>query len=162
MVMDKQALIERLAQVANQMVAQMRMTGVQDWSEIDLTMPQLRALVFLAQEPRRMGDLAASLGTSVSATTSLVERLEGKELAERRHDPLDRRVVVCHLAPQGRAVLDRFWQLRRRHLEAVADLLTPAELTEVIEAMELLVAVLARHTGDQHALADADSLGVRA
>jgi DNA-binding MarR family transcriptional regulator len=144
----KRELVERLVSVADRMAAQTRTSAMREWSDVELTMPQLRALGFLAHAPRRMGDLAAFLGSSVSSTTSLVERLEGKGLAERTHDPVDRRVVKCHLTSPGRALMDRFWRMQRLHLESVADALTAAELAQVVEALELLSSALERHAVD--------------
>jgi DNA-binding MarR family transcriptional regulator len=144
------------------MAAQTRKSAMQDWSEVELTMPQLRALGFLAHAPRRMGDLAAFLGSSVSSTTSLVERLEGKGLAERTHDPVDRRVVMCHLTEQGRELIDRFWRMQRLQLESVADIQTFGELTQVVDALELMAAALERHADAQERATGTGSLAVRA
>ncbi|HEY8598911.1 MAG TPA: MarR family transcriptional regulator [Thermomicrobiales bacterium] len=118
--------------------------SMQDWSELDLTMPQLRTLGFLARDPCRMGEVAAYLGSSVSSATSLVERLEGKDLVKRVHDPIDRRVVMCHLTPRGRELVDRFWRMQRLKLESVADLLSIDELARVTEGVELLAAAFER------------------
>ena len=158
----KQELVERLVAVADRMAAHARKSAMQEWSEVELTMPQLRALGFLAHSPRRMGDLAAFLGSSVSSTTSLVERLEGKSLAERTHDPVDRRVVMCHLTPPGRELMDRFWRMQRLHLESVADILSNDELAQVVEAMELLATALERHAAEQDRPVGTGSLAVRA
>ncbi len=158
----KQELVEQLVAVANRMSAQTRKSAMQEWSEIELTMPQLRALGFLAHSPRRMGDLAAFLGSSVSSTTSLVERLEGKALVERTHDPIDRRVVMCHLTPPGRELMERFWRLQRLHLESVADLLDLGELAQVVEAMELLSNALERHHSENDRPLGTGSLAARA
>lgn len=155
--LDKQQLVERLTRAADRMAAKTRHTALQDWSEIDLTMPQLRALGFLGQAPHRMSDIATHLGSSVSAATSLVERLEGKGLVERVHDPVDRRVVMCHLTVEGRALIERFWRMQRLRLESVADLLSAEELVRVVEAVELLVAAFERRaesTREEHAAAD--------
>ena len=162
MAITKQAWVDRLVAVADRMAAQTRKSAMQDWSEVELTMPQLRALGFLAHSPRRMGDLAAFLGSSVSSTTSLVERLEGKGLVERTHDPIDRRVVMCHLTPPGRELMDRFWRMQRLHLESVADILSIAELAQVVEAMELLATALERHAVAQDRPVGAGSLVARA
>lgn len=158
----KQVLTERLVAVADRMAAHSRKSAMQDWSEVELTMPQLRALGFLAHAPRRMGDLAAFLGSSVSSTTSLVERLEGKSLVERLHDPVDRRVVMCHLAQPGRELMDRFWRMQRLHLESVADILSLSELSQVVDAMELLATALERHATEQDRPVGTGSLAVRA
>ena len=135
---------------------------MQDWSEVEMTMPQLRALGYLAHGARRMGDLAAFLGSSVSSTTSLVERLEGKNLVERTHDPIDRRVVMCHVTPPGRELMDRFWRMQRMQLESVADILNLGELTQVVEAMELLSNALERHAAENDRPVGTGSLATRA
>lgn len=159
---ERQGLVERLIAITERMATHSRKAAMEGWSDIELTMPQLRALGYLAHAPRRMGDLAAYLGSSVSSTTSLVERLEGKGLVERLHDPTDRRVVVCHLTGQGHELMDRFWRMQRLRLEAVADLLTTEELAQVIAAMELLESALARHAADQGPTIGSGSLAVRA
>jgi DNA-binding MarR family transcriptional regulator len=158
----KQELVERLVAVADRMAAHTRKSAMQDWSEVEMTMPQLRALGYLAHSPRRMGDLAAFLGSSVSSTTSLVERLEGKNLVERTHDPIDRRVVMCHVTPPGRELMDRFWRMQRMQLESVADILNLGELTQVVEAMELLSNALERHAAEHDRPVGTGSLAARA
>lgn len=159
---ERQGLVERLIAVTDRMAAHSRKAAMEGWSDIELTMPQLRALGFLAHAPRRMGDLAAYLGSSVSSTTSLVERLEGKGLAERMHDPTDRRVVMCALTVQGQELMDRFWRMQRLRLEAVADILTTDELAQVIAAMELMEAALARDAARQEPPVSSDALAARA
>ncbi len=149
---DKHVLIERLTAAADRMSEKMRQStmreSMQDWSELDLTMPQLRTLGFLARDACRMGEVAAYLGSSVSSATSLVERLEGKELVKRVHDPIDRRVVMCHLTPRGRELVDRFWRIQRLKLESVADLLNIEELGRVTEAVELLAGAFERRAAE--------------
>ena len=148
----KQALVDRLGRAADRMSEKMRqktMTrSMQDWSQVDLTMPQLRTLSFLAREPRRMGDIAAFLGSSVSSATSLVERLEGKDFVRRVHDPIDRRVVMCHIAPAGKELTDRFWHMQRLQLESVADILSVEELAQVVAGIEILATAFERRAVD--------------
>ena len=151
----KREFIERLGRLGDRMSALMRGAG-QDWAEIELTMPQLRALSLLNEAPQRMSDVAAHLGSSLSSATSLIERLEGKGLVERVHDPGDRRVVMCHLTASGRAEVERFWQIKRSRLEALADILTPEELATIVEALEVLSSALERHSRRQDAVAAGD------
>lgn len=155
----RRSLIDRLAAAADRMSVKMRRSviqeSVQDWSDIDLTMPQLRTLSFLAHMPRRMGEVAAYLGSSVSSATSLVERLEGKALVERVHDPVDRRVVMCYLAPAGQELVERFWRLQRVQIEKVADILDADELPQVVTSMEILAAAFERWAQAANAKAEA-------
>ena len=154
---QKQELSERLERAVNRMYRQSRSAAMKDWAEIDLTMPQLRALGFLHDAPQRMSDIAAFLNSSVSSATSLVERLEGKRLVERVHDPVDRRVVMCHLTANGQVELDRVWRAQRLHRETMVEILTPDELAKVVEVMELLGTAFERHAAAQAAVPAQDA-----
>ncbi len=147
--LDRQALLDRFERAAERMATQTRVAAMKDWSEIDLTMSQLRAMGFLGDTPKRMGDIAAFLGSSVSSATSLIERLAAKGLVERVHDPIDRRVVMCHVTASGRVELDRIWRAQRLHREMLADILTLEELEKVIEVLELLANAVERRALSQ-------------
>jgi DNA-binding MarR family transcriptional regulator len=156
----KQALIERLAHAADRLAIKMRRSviqeSMQDWSELELTIPQLRTLGLLAHSSRRMGEVASCLGSSVSSATSLIERLEGKALVERVHDPVDRRVVICHLTPDGQELMERFWRLQRLKVEQVVDLLDEKDLTKVVTAVEIMADAFERSAqgSDVHVASD--------
>ena len=106
--------------------------------DVDLTMPQIRALDLLAGEPHRMSDLAAALGTSLQATTSLIDRLVDKALVERIHDPADRRVVICRLTSAGNEEMERFYRISQGRMDILVDLLTDDELDTIISAFRML------------------------
>lgn len=132
------ALMDRLAVAAG-------LVAAAGWPELELTMPQLRALARLRLGACRMGAIAEHLGTGLPAATSLVERLEAKGLVVRRADAVDRRVVRCHLTDLGAAQLEQFWRMEQAEIEAVAGLLTESELDRVVDAVELLALALDRH-----------------
>lgn len=159
---DRQALLERFERAAERMATQSRVAAMKDWSEIDLTMSQLRAMGFLGDAPKRMGDIAAFLGSSVSSATSLIERLAAKGLVERVHDPIDRRVVMCHVTASGRVELDRIWRAQRLHREMLADILTLDELEKVIEVIELMANAIERRAKRQQEAVEDESAGVAA
>jgi DNA-binding MarR family transcriptional regulator len=141
---QKEALAERLQQVSNRLSRQMRTSSLEEWSQAELTIPQLRTLVLLNDGPQRMGEIAAYLGTSLSATTAMIERLETKHLVERGHDLSDRRVVTCRLTPSGRAEAERLWKIHELRLAAVVETLDLAELKQVVDAMELMASAFER------------------
>ena len=138
------ALAAELERHSQRLAATMREPAAHEWPDIELTIPQLRTLGFLKQGPRRMGDIAAHLGSSLSAATVMVERLEGKGLAARSHDPADRRVVVCRLTDAGQDALGRFWRLQRLRLTELADLLTIPELERLLDATRIIAEALER------------------
>ncbi|MFD5468270.1 MarR family winged helix-turn-helix transcriptional regulator [Kitasatospora sp. NPDC127059] len=57
--------------------------------------------------PLRLSELTASEQVTQPAITQLVTRLERDGLVRRGPDPTDRRAVLVHLTPAGRAVVDR-------------------------------------------------------
>lgn len=69
--------------------------------EHDLTPMQGRLLCGLAEQPRRMMDLAQLLGIEKAALTGLVHRAERRGLVERAAVPGDRRVVHVTLTDDG-------------------------------------------------------------
>src|SRR5438105_2142454 len=72
------------------------------WMEIDLTLPQLRTLLILAEEgPLVIGQIAQRLGIGLSTGGHLVDRLVQAGLAERMEDSEDRRRTLARLTPAG-------------------------------------------------------------
>lgn len=71
------------------------------WMEIDLTLPQLRTLLVLAEGPLVIGKVAQRLGVGLSTGGHLVDRLVQAGLAERTEDTGDRRRTLARLTPAG-------------------------------------------------------------
>ena len=67
----------------------------------DVTVAQCLALQRLQGSPGGVSTLAAYLGTSVSATTRLVQGLEKRDWVQRRADPEDGRRVQLELTDAG-------------------------------------------------------------
>ncbi len=70
-------------------------------------------------EPPTIGDIAAELRLRHHSAVELVDRAEQRGLVERRHDPVDRRVVRLHLTRTGRSKLRA---LSLGHVEELARL----------------------------------------
>ncbi|MBQ11407.1 MAG: hypothetical protein CMJ45_07650 [Planctomyces sp.] len=134
----KEALVEQMGDLVQQMYAQCRSESMEGWTELELTMPQLHTMALLSQGPQRMGVIAWRLSSSQSAATSMIDRLVDKGLVERVPDKDDRRVVACQLTSPGREEMERLWRINRMRISLIADHLTIEELGRVVEAMELL------------------------
>src|SRR5260370_39648649 len=77
-------------------------TAIGGWMEIDLTLPQLRTLLILAEEgPLVIGQIAQRMGIGLPTGGHLVDRLVQAGLAERAEDPEDRRRTLAQLTPKG-------------------------------------------------------------
>jgi DNA-binding MarR family transcriptional regulator len=85
------------------------------------------AVVYLAQQERRPTQLAEHLHLTPAGTTSLVDRLEGAGLAERRSGVLasDRRAVLVRLTPRGRRAVDDLVALLLPHRARLVEAFEP-------------------------------------
>jgi DNA-binding MarR family transcriptional regulator len=94
------------------------------WSELDLTLLQLKAIYFLwARGPLTLTEFAALVAIRLASASALVERLVRLGLVCRRADTADRRQVRLAVTPEADALLGR--------LEAVSD----AQLREALGRM---------------------------
>ncbi|ODU26963.1 MAG: MarR family transcriptional regulator [Pseudonocardia sp. SCN 73-27] len=86
----------------------------------DVTLPQYRALVVLAQRGGlRPADLAHLLAVNRSTASRMCERLVGKGLVERDRSDADRREVALTLTERGRALVDDVTRRRREELRTL-------------------------------------------
>jgi DNA-binding MarR family transcriptional regulator len=88
--------------------------------DLDVTLPQFRALVVVATRgPVNAGYLADELGVHPSSVTRLCDRLTNKGLLERAPRPESRREIVLSLTPAGRRVVDEVTASRRRDIRRI-------------------------------------------
>jgi MarR family transcriptional regulator, organic hydroperoxide resistance regulator len=108
--------------------------------ELELHPGQAIVLRLLA-EPRKMSELAGAMHCDNSNVTGIVDRLEERNLVERRPADDDRRVKLIAITPAGNRLRDR---LNRRLAE-------PPEPLTRLSASDLrdLRRILAKVTGDQ-------------
>jgi DNA-binding MarR family transcriptional regulator len=136
---DRREWTDRLVSAAEYLNRRTLSERLEAWAQLGMTTPQVKTLVFLDERgPARMGMIASHLGTSLSATTSVVDRLVQKGMLDRASDPTDRRVVVCELTSGGRDAVDRFWRLGEERLVPAAEQLGSEDLRAVVHGLELL------------------------
>src|SRR5919199_2353532 len=112
-----------------------------EWLEVDLTMPQLKVLFLLySAGSASMGQLAASLGVTLSTVTGIVDRLVEHAMVVREEDPHDRRLVVCRLTSEGAAIAERLNHAGNSRLAAVLGRLSLDQLRCVVDGLQLLTA----------------------
>ena len=135
----RKELTDRFINVVEYLNRRMHSGHLDEWHGQDITIPQIKTLILLEQmEPLRMGIIAGRLGTTLSATTSIVDRLVEKNLVDRDSDPRDRRVVLCKLTDQGREETMRFWRVGREKMLKTLGILEDPQLESVVQALELL------------------------
>lgn len=86
--------------------------------------------------------VADDLGVSLSAVTALIDRLCKVDLASRRRDDKDRRLVRLEITPTGKEKVKICDDSRRRVLAKYFGKLTENDLTRLIEINEKFVQIL--------------------
>lgn len=104
----------------------------------DLTLPQYRVLVFLAQRQRPATDVAALLGVTPSTVTSVVDGLVSRGFVERSTDPEDRRRVVLSITRSGERVMLHGDELVAVQLERLLKWVDPSEAEHAVVGLEIL------------------------
>lgn len=88
-----------------------------------------------ANGPSKMTDLAEELGTTMSAVTSIVDKMIQSRLVERRRSDEDRRVVRVSLRDEGVKMVLRVNKERRRMAEQMFSVLEKAEKKEYLRLL---------------------------
>lgn len=93
--------------------------------ETGLTFNQIRAINFLADEKRYLGDIARDRSVSPASASSLIDSLEEDGLVIRENDPMDGRRILVGLTKKGR---DCYNEMRVMSYEILTELV--ANLTD--------------------------------
>ena len=109
------------------------------WLSVDLTMPQLKSLIFVTKRNgATSGQIANSLGVGLSTITGVVDRLTEQGMVTRHEDPRDRRVTRVVPSPRGRELVEELLQFRNETISAIVSRLTTEQLDTVETAFQYL------------------------
>src|SRR5882672_4655699 len=102
---DRVQLIKRILDCSGLLFQNMRPTQNQAWLTINLTMPQLKALMCVAANTNGAPSvhIARRLGVGLSTITGIVDRLAEHDMVTRQEDTEDRRITQVRPTPRGRA-----------------------------------------------------------
>ncbi len=110
------------------------------WDERGITLPQLRILFRIRQQPGiGVRDLAQALGVSASNVTQQVDKLVTRGLISRTDRPEDRRHVALRLTPEGEHVAGEISLAARAYVRRLLEGLSPAEQDDLTRLLERLV-----------------------
>jgi DNA-binding MarR family transcriptional regulator len=120
------------------------------WLDLDLTLPQLRALFAVR---RRSGctvsELATSIDRRLAATSALVNRLVRAGLLQRVVDPSDRRRVRLELTDEAERMLSAVDQRAADRFAAVLGRMSPRGREALTTALTELVELLSSSDADE-------------
>lgn len=122
-------LIRRLHQIAVGLF-------VQETESLGVTPMQYAALQTVARQPGMdQRSLSRAIALDASTTGGVLDRLEARQLIERRTSPADRRVRLLHLTPAGLTLLE---QITPMMLQAQQRILAPLSASQRQQFMALL------------------------
>lgn len=114
--------------------------SVRAMADAGLTMPQVSALhILMFEGPQSVGDLGTDLGHSMSATSSLVQRLVEQGLVTRTEDSADRRQKRVELTAAGRKFVERLMKARQKELRAGLEHIGPETRVDLQRVMRRIV-----------------------
>ena len=117
---DSENLVQRFRDVAQFLNRMYFHEQVDMLGGVDLTMPQVKTLALLeTRGPLCMTSMAFLMSRTVSAMTSIIDRLVEKGLVARQSGPPDRRRVNCALTNQGKLTMVQFWAVSEGRRECV-------------------------------------------
>ncbi len=109
-----------------------------------LTLPQVKALIFLYDNgDRSMTELANGLAVSLPSASELVDRLIDRGLVDRMTDPADRRRVLVSLTEPAIGYGRRIHDLRRLQASFALDRMPAEERACFVRSVRALAAALA-------------------
>ncbi len=110
----EEALVKEALREQQRLAQFMRAATTPAWLQLDLTIAQVKGLLYVASAGRAtIGELARALGTGQPASSALVERLVQVGLVRRDEDPSDRRRALVQLTRRGEALVEQLEQAGR-------------------------------------------------
>lgn len=106
-------------------------------AEVDLTLPQYRALLFLGSGTAAPSTLAGQLAVTRPTITALMDGLVARGLVRRRQDPEDRRRTEHLITPEGSRSLRDADRVVAQRLASIAGHLSSREATRAREGLAL-------------------------
>src|SRR5689334_6091566 len=100
--------------------------------DVDLTMPQFRALVMIRRWGRQTGrELARRLGVTPGTLVPLIDRLEEQGYLRRVPSLDDRRVTWLELTPKAERLFQRLWGMGAARVAGAVARLLPGERADL-------------------------------
>ena len=121
---------------------------------LELNRTDLRCLDWLFDGPKSAGQLAAAIGLSTAATTTLVDRLEHRGLVRRVRDAADRRKVLVEMTELGRRLTDEYYGPLAREGARLLERYTNAQLTAMRDQLLAATALIDRYRARLRGQAD--------
>ena len=124
------------------------------WAHCDLTVQQMKLLLVVDQlGSPSMGEAASAIGSSLSSTTRLVDRLVMEDLVGRSERPGDRRHVFLHLTTRGNELLHRLYADRAAFRAEFVSRMETVDLEHLGHALRAILPAIEEGLAEPEAVA---------
>ena len=87
-------------------------------------------------------EIAMKLHLTAGAVTQTIETLVRRELVERQHDTIDRRVIHHHLTKKGLQIIDEIKAAQHNRIKALVATMSAEEVDGTIRALQRVTAFI--------------------
>jgi DNA-binding MarR family transcriptional regulator len=144
--MQKTELITGIIELQRRINRYMRRHTLGAWMELNITIPQLRSLFFIANHgTTNFTKLAAALGVTPSNVTGIVDRLLEQGLVSRQENQEDRRQLILRVTDKGENIVTGLRDRRARHISEILSHLTQEELNTIYKGLGILARAAETH-----------------
>jgi DNA-binding MarR family transcriptional regulator len=140
---DRVATMQRILDCSGSLLHQFNPSRDRAWLDVDLTMPQMKALICVCKNNgATSGEIARNLGVGLSTITGVVDRLAEQNLVTRREDPVDRRITRVLPTERGNRLVDDLLRYRTEIIRDILAQLDEEQLRVVEQAFGYLIHAL--------------------
>jgi len=137
---ERVQLIQRILDCSGSLFHNLNPGRDRAWLSVELTMPQLKALMCVAMNNgATSGQIAKKLGVGLWTITGIVDRLAEQHLVTRGEDADDRRITRVLPTPRGRTLVDDLLRYRNELITAVLSRLDADQLRTIETAFTYLL-----------------------
>jgi len=131
--------VDQVMALLPDLVKAFRADEPQEILHMDISFPEVCVLGQLSsnQEPT-MSELGRSISMDLSTLTRTVDKLVEKEFVVRKPDPEDRRMVRVVITVEGRKIISRFEEQRRKKIESILRQMTSQERRDLLNIFKTL------------------------
>ena len=138
--MEREKLIKEIIQLQHQLMYAMGRDESIVWMELNLTIAQLKSLLFIYFEgTTNFIKLATALGVTPPNVTGIINRLVEQELVTREENPEDRRTFILRATDTGKALIESLRESGINRMAVILGQLSAEELTTLETGLTALV-----------------------
>lgn len=138
---DREELVREVVRLQRRVNRILRQYSPLNWISLNLTIAQLKSLLFIANEgTTNLKSLASALGVTPANVTGIVDRLVEQGLVSREENPADRRMLLLRLTDKGENLLANLREIREDYMLRVLEQMNDEQLAALAQGLSAFLA----------------------